>query len=429
VLLAFLMTAAIAAATLSPGIVSPYEKDLPGHWCLVCGRLGGADVLQNLVLFLPFGVGLALGGLPPRLVALAALAFSGAIELAQALVIPGRFATVSDVLMNTTGGWLGAVVTTTWRSWLAPTPHVARRLAGATATLWLLALAVSGWALGRDPAPGPEPAVAGDLPYAPEMGWFAGLVHEARHGTVRVAHRGTGPVVVGAATGAAVAGAVLESGSDGRPFVVPMLYVHGTRAIPPDLVIGQIDDAAIVAVRLRAVRLRLRQPTLRIPAVLPPPSGPSDGPLREIAGGYDGGSLHLMVREGGATRARTIPLTVVLGWALVFPIVRVDSAGAGAVTALWLAGFLLPLGYWLAAGVGHTRRGRRAGIAIAAATLAVGLALVPALAGRPATPLVAWGLAGAWTAAGFAAGLGVRARWGRGRHPFHRRAPATTFPA
>jgi glycopeptide antibiotics resistance protein len=91
------------------------------------------EAASNVVMFLPFGVlGVlllvgAVGATGPAapgesgatrpvmapswrvvgLVALAGLALSLGIELAQ-LVIPGRYSTVQDVVMNATGGVLGA---------------------------------------------------------------------------------------------------------------------------------------------------------------------------------------------------------------------------------------------------------------------------------------------------------------------------------
>jgi hypothetical protein len=64
----------------------------------------------NVVLFVPLGLFVAL--LLPRrrwwIAALTGLAVSGAIETAQLLLLPARFATLDDVAMNTTGALLGA---------------------------------------------------------------------------------------------------------------------------------------------------------------------------------------------------------------------------------------------------------------------------------------------------------------------------------
>ncbi|MFF2620291.1 VanZ family protein [Oerskovia jenensis] len=77
------------------------------------------EAASNVVMFVPFGaLGLlvlvgARPGVPLRrglgAVVLAGFVLSLAIELSQ-LVIPGRYPTVQDVVMNTTGAVVGAVV-------------------------------------------------------------------------------------------------------------------------------------------------------------------------------------------------------------------------------------------------------------------------------------------------------------------------------
>lgn len=67
------------------------------------------EALANVVMFVPFGVLLvALGTRPVRAIA-AALLFSGTIETVQ-LAIPGRVSTLQDVVLNTAGAALGALL-------------------------------------------------------------------------------------------------------------------------------------------------------------------------------------------------------------------------------------------------------------------------------------------------------------------------------
>ncbi|RWZ68445.1 VanZ family protein [Labedella populi] len=71
----------------------------------------------NIVMFVPLGVLIAL--LLPRwewwLAPIIGLALSLAIEFGQALLLPERFATPLDVLANTTGATIGALVVTGFR--------------------------------------------------------------------------------------------------------------------------------------------------------------------------------------------------------------------------------------------------------------------------------------------------------------------------
>src|SRR5262249_27194480 len=69
------------------------------------------------------------------------------IEVTQYFFIAGRDASLSDLLTNTTGTALGAIVATSWRAWVRPTPSAARLFASLTALLWLTQVAVTGAAV------------------------------------------------------------------------------------------------------------------------------------------------------------------------------------------------------------------------------------------------------------------------------------------
>jgi VanZ family protein len=72
---------------------------------------GFVEFASNVVLFIPLGF-IASLVLPRRgwwLVLLLGPLFSGAIELAQRLFLPERFATVSDILANSIGAIVGAI--------------------------------------------------------------------------------------------------------------------------------------------------------------------------------------------------------------------------------------------------------------------------------------------------------------------------------
>lgn len=67
------------------------------------------EVLANVAIFAPLGLALGLL-LPARRVWLAAVLLplcSIAIELTQLWFLPARFATVSDVIANSVGAWIG----------------------------------------------------------------------------------------------------------------------------------------------------------------------------------------------------------------------------------------------------------------------------------------------------------------------------------
>jgi glycopeptide antibiotics resistance protein len=78
---------------------------------------GHVEFAANIVMFVPLGVLIAL--LLPRwewwLAPIIGLALSLAIEFGQALLLPERFATPFDVLANTTGATIGALLVTALR--------------------------------------------------------------------------------------------------------------------------------------------------------------------------------------------------------------------------------------------------------------------------------------------------------------------------
>src|SRR5690606_21235923 len=78
----------------------------PWH-CISCGAGGTADLLQNSLLLLPLGMGLALLGWRLGSSALLLLLLPIGIELAQGAMAAGRDAALGDVLANATGGLLG----------------------------------------------------------------------------------------------------------------------------------------------------------------------------------------------------------------------------------------------------------------------------------------------------------------------------------
>src|SRR5688500_13671473 len=107
VLIAALWTGAMALLTLSPSpsdIASAVKTPLT---CLVCGDRGGVDVLLNLLLFIPLGVGLRMAGWPIPVAAIAALLLSLTVESLQSFVVVGRDASLSDLIFNTAGAALG----------------------------------------------------------------------------------------------------------------------------------------------------------------------------------------------------------------------------------------------------------------------------------------------------------------------------------
>ncbi len=114
---------------------------LPPGWsfALTSGSSALAELIQNLLLFIPLGATLTLAGVRPlRAVAIgAALSFS--VEFLQQW-IPGRDPSVGDIICNTVSTALGMalVVATPRLLWTTPQRSARRALglAGAAVLVW-----------------------------------------------------------------------------------------------------------------------------------------------------------------------------------------------------------------------------------------------------------------------------------------------------
>ena len=99
----------VALATLVPGSPSASGGGTP-FWCLTCGDFALADAVANVVLFVPLGWALGRARVPP-IVGLAALvATTITVEWLQYTVVPGRDASLSDILTNPVGAAIGMAV-------------------------------------------------------------------------------------------------------------------------------------------------------------------------------------------------------------------------------------------------------------------------------------------------------------------------------
>ena len=120
--LALLVASAAAIGLFTLGPVGPSPTWAQGDCCIL------TDVVLNVLLFLPFGISLGLLGASALVsTGIGALASTG-IEIAQ-LWIPGRMSSVHDVLSNTLGTLLGAVIVAGWvgreRWWRIAGPGIA----------------------------------------------------------------------------------------------------------------------------------------------------------------------------------------------------------------------------------------------------------------------------------------------------------------
>ena len=166
----------ILLLTLWPLPGQAYRASLSPIYCLVCGDQGMQDVIQNVIMLLPLGLLLGLAGFRPGRAALVAFGLALMIETLQYFVVPGRDAALSDVVTNTTGAWLGALLAPRLPLLLRPGPRPATRLALAAVVGWAAAWVFGAWASSSNTGAGNWRGRApNDLPDARA---FSGAVEE-----------------------------------------------------------------------------------------------------------------------------------------------------------------------------------------------------------------------------------------------------------
>jgi hypothetical protein len=385
---------AIAFATLSPepGVA------VGSHLCLVCGSLGGLSAILNVFLFLPLGIGLSLCGVPGKRALVGMLGMSVLIETAQFLAIPGRNSTIGDVLTNALGGALGFAIGRYSDLWLRPPPQIARNLAVGWAAIWLAAQAISSFnftlSLPDSPYYGQIARVLGN--YAV----FRGLVLTASVGDVQIPNTALADsrsvqrlLLDGATVMATVVPAEPTCG------IAPIVRVADTRQ-REILLLAQDGEKLIVGVRTGAAVLRLRPPFFALSGAFPAMS-PDDSSLTTdtltVAGRYSPREVRVSVRTARASLDRRIPIAPSLGWTMLMPLPwLIEGTPTELVlSGIWIAGLLLPVGYW-GAGVARLSRAQEstrigiATVAIGLVLLYVGLVVVPRAFGLTAAPPSDW---------------------------------------
>ena len=328
---------AVGGATLTPIPEQAARSALTPFLCLPCGDTGGADLVLNIVLFFPLGISFAAVGWNAAATALIGLALSGLVEGLQYAVIPGRDASLSDLVANTAGAALGWGLWASRDLWFRPSPAVAGRLLAA----WVLGVGAlfgfTRWALQPDLPSGTWYGQWGGDP--PEF--FTGQVLEVRLGGVRLPHWRIPESVRRGATRAAdtvLFEAVIRTG--------PTAVESGRILSVADSVarfvsFGQHGDDLTFGIRTRSTKLRLLSPRF----LLDKGMEAEPGDTVELRGQYVAGRASVE-SQGTRLRSTEVQLTALDSWVFLWP----GAVRSGGLLLLMRAGTLVlllgPLWRW-----------------------------------------------------------------------------------
>lgn len=263
-IIAVLALAIIWATTLTPSAVA---SAIP-WWCLWCGPRGGLDLVLNIALFAPLGLGLALAGWPAGRAVLLGFLVTVGIEFLQYTLIPGRDASPGDAIANTVGTAAGVVALRFIPMMLWPQPREALRLAMIGLAGWLVFIVLSYLAL--QPSQ-PDGRWFGQLaPRRPGWARYDRPPANPRIGNMPIRWRAypkTSPLRERWLAGDTLSvglGAIVPPESF-APAVA--LFASRGRAL---VRVGQSGDALVVWLRRRASDWGFSSPTYSLPRALPP---------------------------------------------------------------------------------------------------------------------------------------------------------------
>lgn len=314
--------------------------------CIICGQLGAVDFILNTILFVPLGISLSLVVARPRYVMLIGVATTLVIELLQVRVIPGRDASLGDLIANTAGTALGVWAATAGVARLSATGAEARRLAAGLGLLVSAILVGAGWAL--KPAVPRYPLWVLWTPSRRNLDNFAGRLLEFRfNGAPRSSTDVLPPDPATHSTSLEVSVAVSAPATpsrSGRQAIIVQL----TNGIEEGLSLGQWRNAAIFRSYTNGARLRLRPLLVKLNGAFAGDSASGTDVVTRLGVRSDARSVVLTRERGGAWLEGTVPRTIGLAWTLIlYRDVAIDTSWLIA-NALFLGGLIAPVAFFAA---------------------------------------------------------------------------------
>lgn len=311
-------------------------------YCVVCGDGGAADVLLNILLFLPLGVALAALGWSRAPTLLVVIAISTAIEVYQGAALIGRDACLGDVLSNSTGGMVGWAtyfgLAALWR----PTPRFARR--GVAISLTIMTALWIATAAGLQPSlterypwiGQPMNAARGPQP-------FPGTMQRAMIDGIEIHNEEMSQHAPWRDSIAIELNVTRTSAERYSRGIVLLRIVDTARTV--QVAMDQKGDDAWLRLRLHAADWRLHYPRWQVSHAMQMSPGV---PWRfRWTWARDRFIIVNQPIDGPSNPALTVPLSIGLGWSFIHPFVSTIDSNRLLWTSLWLAFWFGVLG-WLA---------------------------------------------------------------------------------
>ncbi len=391
IVLAVLSAAAILYLTLRPGVGLVAEG---WSYSLTSGDAALAELIQNLILFIPLGICLTLAGVRPRSVVLIGALLSFGVEFAQRS-IPGRDPSVGDIITNTVSTAIGTLLVVTAPRWLWAPPGRSAWQARATALIAVLAWSGTGLMLQQSFPPPPYTNVP--TPDLEHFGHYKGAVV-----AVRQARRGLEVLAV----------APPYPPGQTSPLMA-MLDTQQTRVV----MLSVLGTDLTLRYAMPALRYTLEQPDLRLRGAL---KSLAPGDTFVAATWRD--STNVCLRLNALERC-DLGYTIGDGWKLIYFPEGARPWMLGLINTLWMMGCVIGVGFWAGRSAGERSGGEKGGGekgggegrpwgGLAMGIVIAGILMVPLVTGLKATPVIEWigtlvGLGAGYVAARRTYGVGT----------------------
>ena len=317
--------AAAAAATLGICVATLHSGfgPIPPGWSfyLTTGDAALAELIANLILFIPLGVALTLAGVKPMRVITAGAVLSFTVEFLQQW-IPGRDPSLGDIVANTNSTAFGVLLVVAAPIWLFAPPRRSAWQALGTAIVALLVWYGTAAMVRQSFPPLPYSVVL--TPHFQHADQYNGKVVDVRPGNARLDIT-------------AIAGPAPPGSSSP---LIAFIGQHDERV----LVLAVDHTDLSLRYFMPAVRATLEQPDLRLRGAL---RGVAPGDTFTAATWHDSTDICLRVNT---TQRCGLGYTIGDGWKLIYYPASWAPWQLALINTLWLAGCVTGVGFWSARG-------------------------------------------------------------------------------